>query len=241
VPGVTLLQLFLEKFPDTPRTRAKQWIANGRVRVNGGAVRQASATVDPQAKLELGERHEKVFAPQREERLHGKVALIYLDQAIAIIDKAAGLLAVPAPGQGMSALSILGGWLAGKEAPVQFRRLRPQPVHRLDQYTTGVLCFAMNPAARAHLIDQFSKHKASRTYVAYVDGKPKTPRGTWRHLLRFDEEKLRQRVVGGARAEAGHTAAAPSRNRSHPPDPCPSRRIRSPVDRRQGVSSRPGQ
>ncbi len=194
--------MLLQRFPGTPRTRAKQWIAHGRVRVGGGVVRQANAPVAAGVKLELGERREQALASPRDCRLHGKVSLLHLDRAMAVVDKAAGLLAVPAPGQGMSALSILGGWLAGEEAPEAFRRLRPQPVHRLDQYTTGVLCFAMNPAARAHLIEQFSQHKATRTYLAYVDGKTRTPRGTWRHLLRFDEEKLRQRVVGNARDEA---------------------------------------
>lgn len=194
--------MVLQRFPGTPRTRAKQWIAKGRVRVEGAVVRQANAGVAPGAKVELGERREQALVAPRDYRLHGKVALLHLDRAVAVVNKAAGLLAVPAPGQGMSALSILGGWLAGEEAPAAFRRLRPQPVHRLDQYTTGVLCFAMNPAARAQLIEQFSRHKATRTYLAYVDGKPRTARGTWRHLLRFDEEKLRQRVVGGARDEA---------------------------------------
>jgi 23S rRNA pseudouridine1911/1915/1917 synthase len=195
---VTLLEMVLRQFPGTPRTRAKQWIAHGRVRVGGGVVRQANAPVAADAKIELGHRREQALTGARNWRLHGKVGLLYLDRSVAVVDKAAGLLAVPAPGQGMSALSILGGWLAGEEAPAPFRRLRPQPVHRLDQYTSGVLCFAMNPVARAHLIEQFSQHRAMRTYLAYVEGRPATPRGTWRHLLRFDEEKLRQRVVGGA-------------------------------------------
>jgi 23S rRNA pseudouridine1911/1915/1917 synthase len=85
--------------------------------------------------------------------------------------------------------------------PAAFRQLTPLPVHRLDQFTTGVLCLAMNPAARAALIEQFSAHTASRQYVAFVDGRPRTPRGTWRHWLRFDDETLRQQVSsrpGGA-------------------------------------------
>ena len=35
-----LLEWLLEKYPDTPKKRAKQWIAAGRVRVNGVIVRQ---------------------------------------------------------------------------------------------------------------------------------------------------------------------------------------------------------
>lgn len=36
----TLLDWLLARYPDTPRTRAKQWIAAGRVSVNGVVIRK---------------------------------------------------------------------------------------------------------------------------------------------------------------------------------------------------------
>jgi 23S rRNA pseudouridine1911/1915/1917 synthase len=65
----------------------------------------------------------------------------------------------------------------------------------------------MNPTARARLIEQFQTHSATRQYVAFVDGRPKMPRGTWRHWLRFDDDNLRQHVLSERAAkEAGDDA-----------------------------------
>lgn len=193
-----LLELVQKQFPDSPRTRIKKWIDQGRVKVNGVVIRQANAEVEESARVELVRRHAVTWTPNRPYRIHPRLSVLHLDRDLAVVDKAAGLLAVPAPGQPHSAMRILGGWLAGSDSPPMFRELRPMPVHRLDQYTSGVLCFALNPTARAHLIEQFAKHTAHRTYIAYVEGCPPATRGEWRHLVRFDEEKMRQRVVGEA-------------------------------------------
>ena len=201
-----LLELVLEKFPDTPRKRAKEWIVAGRISVAGVAIRKPHQPVTAApAALELQGRKMGTLAFDEEWRIHPRLSLVYLDASLAIVNKGAGLLSVPAPITDLSALSILADFLSGKlrglsfrtaerRLPAAFRQMEPLPVHRLDQFTTGVLCLAMNPAARAALIDQFSAHTASRQYVAFVDGRPKTPRGTWRHWLRFDVEALRQHV-----------------------------------------------
>jgi len=38
-------------------------------------------------------------------------------------------------------------------------------------------------------------HSMKREYVAYVQGQPKTPTGTWRHWLKLSEDELRQFVI----------------------------------------------
>ena len=49
-----LLEWLLERFPDTPKKRAKQWIAAGRVRVDGQIIRLPHQKLpDPQGKLTL--------------------------------------------------------------------------------------------------------------------------------------------------------------------------------------------
>ena len=206
----TLLDLVLEKFPDTPRKRAKEWILAGRFSIAGTVLRKPNQLVTEQAgTLELQGRRLGTLALDEEWRIHPRLSLIYLDASLAIVNKGAGLLSVPAPITDVSALSILTDFLAGKlrglerrHLPAAFRQLEALPVHRLDQFTTGVLCLALNPSARAALIEQFAAHTASRQYVAFVDGRPKTPTGTWRHWLRFDDETLRQHVAAQPGADA---------------------------------------
>ncbi len=202
----TLLDLVLEKFPDTPRKRAKEWILAGRVSVAGTIIRKPNHLLpDPPGTLELQGRRLAALVLDEPWAIHPRLSLLYLDPSLAIVNKGAGLLSVPAPITDLSALSILADFLEGKlrglghrtaerRVPAAVRQLQPLPVHRLDQFTTGVLCLAMNPAARAALIEQFSAHTASRQYVAFVNGRPRTPRGTWRHWLRFDDETLQQQV-----------------------------------------------
>jgi 23S rRNA pseudouridine1911/1915/1917 synthase len=202
-----LLDWLLRKHPDTPKSRAKQWIVAGRVSVNGVIIRKPHQTItDPGDTLELRDRHATTLACGSGWQIHPRVSLLYLDSAFAIVNKGPGLISVPAPNCDLSALSILADFLAGKlkarnrgvagkSLPTAYRRLQPLPVHRLDQYTSGVFCMATNPAARHHLIEQLKAHSMKREYVAFVEGRPSTPTGTWRQWLQLSRDELRQHVL----------------------------------------------
>ena len=202
-----LLDWLLRKHPDTPKSRAKQWIVAGRVSVNGVIIRKPHQTItDPGDTLELRDRQATTLACGSGWQIHPRVSLLYLDSAFAIVNKGPGLISVPAPNCDLSALSILADFLAGKlkarnrgvagkSLPTAYRRLQPLPVHRLDQYTSGVFCMATNPAARHHLIEQLKAHSMKREYVAFVEGRPGTPTGTWRQWLQLSRDELRQHVL----------------------------------------------
>ena len=207
-----LLDWVLRQYPDTPKSRAKQWIVAGRVRVNGVVIRKPHQTLtDPGAMLELGGGHATTLDCGSGWQIHPSVALLYLDSALAIVNKWPGLISVPASNCDLSALSILRDLLAGRlkaqdrgavgrSLPPAYRRLAPSPVHRLDQYTSGIFCMATNPAARHHLIEQLKAHTMKRQYVAFVEGRPGRPTGTWRHWLQLSRDELRQHVLSATQA-----------------------------------------
>jgi 23S rRNA pseudouridine1911/1915/1917 synthase len=209
-----LLHWLLRHHPDTPKSRAKQWIVAGRVSVRGVVIRKPHQLIaDPGATLELGGCHATTLDCGSGWQIHPRVTLLYLDSALAIVNKAPGLISVPSRSGVLSALSILADFLAGrlkprdrsvagKSLPAVYRRLEPLPVHRLDQYTSGVFCMATNPAARHHLIEQVRAHSMRREYVAYVEGQPRTPQGTWRQWLQLSRDGLRQQVLSAAQASA---------------------------------------
>ena len=213
-PASPLLEWLLRKHPDTPKGRAKQWILAGRVSVNGVVVRKPHQMfADPGDTLELKGRHATTLSCGSGWQIHPRVSLLHLDSSIAIVNKGPGLISVPAPNCDLCALSILADFLAGKlkaqdrgvagkSLPPAYRRLQPLPVHRLDQYTSGVFCIATNPDARRHLIDQLKTHTMQREYVAYVQGRASKPSGTWRQWLELSEDELRQRVVTELEAKA---------------------------------------
>ena len=209
-----VLYWLLQKHPDTPRSRAKQWIRAGRVSVSGVIVRQPHQTIpDPGDALELRARHATTLDCGSGWQIHPRVRLLYLDSALVIVNKGAGLISVPAPNCKLSALSIFADFLAGKfkardraiagrSLPPAYRRLQPLPVHRLDQYTSGVFCMAMNPTARHHLIEQLRAHSMTREYVAFVEGRSRTPKGTWRQWLQLTRDELRQHVLSEQQSQA---------------------------------------
>ncbi len=213
-PTRTLLDWLLLQHPETPRGRAKRWIATGRVSVGGVVVRQPHQTfADPGSALELRQRHPDILDCGAGCRIHPRLSLLYLDAALAVVNKGPGLLSVPAPAGGISALSIVAGFLAGGRnapgrgaagppVPAAYRRLRPLPVHRLDQYTSGVFCMATNPASRCHLIEQVKTHAMQREYVAFVEGRPDPAKGVWRQWTLLSRDEFRQRVLSEEQAKA---------------------------------------
>jgi 23S rRNA pseudouridine1911/1915/1917 synthase len=206
-----LLEWLLQRYPDTPKTRAKQWIQAGRVRIGGVVRRKPQDLLDnPADTLELLGRESVTLDCGAGWQIHPRLELMFLDSAFAVVNKGAGLISVPAPNTDISALSILADFLAGKlkarerwqggrSLPAAYRNLQPLPVHRLDQYTTGLFCMALNPTARSHLIDQLAAHTMRREYLAFVEGRAPQSKGTWRHWLQLDDDQLRQRVVAVGR------------------------------------------
>jgi 23S rRNA pseudouridine1911/1915/1917 synthase len=213
-----LLDALLQKHPETAKARAKQWIVAGRISVNGVVVRKPHQPIGESDSIELGGRHATTLDCGSGWQIHPRVSLLYLDASLAVVNKGPGLISVPAADGDLSALSILADFLSGKLkardrsvaskslAPV-YRRLQPLPVHRLDQYTSGVFCMATNPAARHHLIEQLKAHTMKREYVAFVEGRVNTPKGTWRQWLQLSRDELRQHVLSATAAQASGSEA----------------------------------
>jgi 23S rRNA pseudouridine1911/1915/1917 synthase len=117
--------------------------------------------------------------------------ILYEDESLLVINKPAGLLAVPL-GRGKpsrSAFSLLADHLAPR------RRGKPFVVHRIDRDTSGLVVFAKTAAAQHAVKDQFARREPERVYWAIVHGSPHPPRGRWRDRLAWDGDALRQTVT----------------------------------------------
>jgi len=210
-----LLDWVLLKHPDTPKNRAKQWILAGRVSINGVIVRKPHQRIDGSTGggIELRARNAMTLDCGTGWQIHPRVCLLHLDSALAVVNKGPGLISVPAPDTELSALSILADFLegklkprdrslVGKTIPPVYRRLEPLPVHRLDQYTSGVFCMGMSAPARHHLIEQLKAHTMSRQYVAFAEGRASKPKGTWRHWVQLSRDEMRQQLISETQAKA---------------------------------------
>jgi 23S rRNA pseudouridine1911/1915/1917 synthase len=117
-------------------------------------------------------------AARRQARLPREVEVLYEDDAVIVLNKPAGLLAVPIKGSDVpSALSLL-------IAELKPRRQRALIVHRIDRFASGILLFAKTDHDRDALIKQFLAHTPVRQYLAVVRGRLKEERSTLVHYFR---------------------------------------------------------
>ena len=117
------------------------------------------------------------------------------DEHLAVIDKPAGLLVHPAPGNpGPSLVEELGGLLGGGADPA-----RPGIVHRLDKDTSGLLVVARTPEAHKALSAMIAAREVTRQYVALVEGCPASRTGKIDAPLGRDHRSPERVVVGGRR------------------------------------------
>lgn len=115
---------------------------------------------------------------RRPPRLSREVSVLYEDDALIVVNKPAGLLAVPIKGSDVpSALSLL-------IAELKPRRQRALVVHRIDRFASGILLFAKTDRDRDALIQQFLAHTPVRRYLAVVRGRLKEGSGTLVHYFR---------------------------------------------------------
>lgn len=130
--------------------------------------------------------------PRSREVVAARSALkvVYQDAQLLVADKPPGWLVEPLPGDAPSEVTLLdmvADRLRSEKA------VRPYVVHRIDRDTSGLVLFALTPAARDALKAQFEHRSPTRTYLAIVNGTPEPPSGTWRDRLAWDAERLVQR------------------------------------------------
>ena len=133
------------------------------------------------------------------------LAIVFEDDAIVVINKPAGLLAVPLPlERRVDAPSVLENLKAYLRAR---GRRRPFVVHRIDRDTSGIVLFAKSEAAQEVLKAQFLRHEPERVYLAVVYGHPSPPSGTWRDRIVWDRKALIQKETS-ARDPRGKEAVS---------------------------------
>ena len=97
----------------------------------------------------------------------------YEDENIIIVNKIAGMVTHPAPGnQNGTLVHALLNHTSDKLSSIN-KNNRPGIVHRLDKDTSGLIIIAKDNFTHLHLSEQFKNHSISRKYKAIVWGIPK--------------------------------------------------------------------
>jgi 23S rRNA pseudouridine1911/1915/1917 synthase len=181
-------------------SEARRLVAENRVRLSHGLCR------NPEQRLKAGQhlivhlKPDPKKQPARDEnrkkgerpaagpwsRYRGPKPLVrHVDDQVVVVDKPAGLTtmrhAEEAAEFGKRGQRFLPPTLAELLPellpPVRSgKRPRVRAVHRLDRDTSGLVVFALTPAAESHLGRQFRAHTVGRRYLAVVRGQAKAER-----------------------------------------------------------------
>jgi len=155
-------------YPDASGVSRKDWLARGRVTVNGEVVRDGRTVVADTDRIGLGdETVARVTLPH-------PLRLVHEDDHLIVVDKPADLLTIATDKeQDRTAYRMIFGYLASKRPPT-----RPLIVHRLDRQTSGLLVLAKSVPAKRALQQQFAGRTVTREYVAIVEGRVESDAGT---------------------------------------------------------------
>ena len=165
--------------PAVSRSRVKGLLETGHVTLADGAARQTITEADRSVKP--GEIYVvmppvPVVTALLPENL--PLDILYEDADLIVVEKPAGMVVHPAPGnrEGTLVNALLahcgpGFGSVGSEK-------RPGIVHRLDKETSGVMVAAKSDAAYLGLVALFARHEIERVYEALVWGVPAPLSGT---------------------------------------------------------------
>ena len=125
------------------------------------------------------------------------VTVIFEDQALIVVDKPAGLLAVP--GRGADKQDCM-------SARVQQQWPAARVVHRLDMATSGLMLFARGAELQRRLSGDFAARRIVKHYVAVVDGRMTSAQGCIDLPLAADWPQRPRQKVDAMQGKASHTA-----------------------------------
>jgi 23S rRNA pseudouridine1911/1915/1917 synthase len=172
--GQRLDRLLATRLDELSRTRVKHLVEAGRVTADGATVRDPSMRVKPGQSfvLTLPAAVDDTPKPQAM-----ALPIVYEDEHLVVIDKPAGLVVHPAPGNPdrtlvNALLAHCGASLAGIGGVK-----RPGIVHRLDKDTSGLMVVAKDELAQAKLAADFAARRITRAYQGIVWGVPEPRAG----------------------------------------------------------------
>jgi 23S rRNA pseudouridine1911/1915/1917 synthase len=151
------------------RAAAVRLIESGAVAVDGEAVRK-SHQVSPGERIVV---EEVVREAPGATSAAKDVSIVFEDEHLLVVDKPAGMVVHPAPGNYSGTLSQALASRAAGGAPE-----RPGIVHRLDKETSGLLVVAKSDQVLRKLQAALQERKIARSYTALVRGRPESPAGT---------------------------------------------------------------
>ena len=160
-----------EAIPALSRNQAKQLIDAGRVQAE--SLRLKASTPLPSGVTLTVTLPAAPSAALRPQAI--PLDILFEDNQIIVLNKAAGLVVHPAAGHAQD--TLVNALLYHCPELASLDNERPGIVHRLDKDTSGVMAVAKTPEALRSLQKQFKARSVEKIYLALVHGHPQSPQG----------------------------------------------------------------
>lgn len=172
--GLRLDRFLAQRQPDLSRSRLKSLIEAGCLTRDGETIREASTRVKSKQTYSLTIPKAEPAEPQPQDIA---LDILYEDADLLVLDKPAGMVVHPAPGNpDQTLVNALLAHCAGSLSGIGGVE-RPGIVHRLDKDTSGLMVVAKEESTHKALTEAFGKREIDREYMALVWGHPKSPEG----------------------------------------------------------------
>lgn len=174
--GERVDRLLANALPDRSRSYLKRLIEDGNLvfAETGATISEPSYRVKPDDIFRLTVPAAVDAVPQGEDI---PLDVIYEDDHLIVIDKPAGMVVHPAPGNLTGTLVNALIFHCGESLQGIGGVRRPGIVHRLDKDTSGIMVAAKTAQAHDGLTVQFADRSIERAYAAFVWGSPQPAAG----------------------------------------------------------------
>ena len=133
------------------------------------------------------------------------LTIVYEDDCLLVVDKPAGMVVHPAPGNPSHTLVNALVYRYGDQLSSINGIIRPGIVHRIDKDTSGLLMVARSDQAHISLSEQLAEHSITRRYKAIVLDNIRTDTGTIDAPIGRDpSNRLRNAIVAGGKPAVTH-------------------------------------
>jgi 23S rRNA pseudouridine1911/1915/1917 synthase len=192
--GQRLDKVLVALAPEFSRTHLQSLVARGVVRVDGAVARV------PARRLRVGQRLSIDLVPTEESLAFRPqpmaLRVLHEDAHLLVIDKPAGLVVHPAPGNWSG--TLLNGLLARDRGAALLPRAGI--VHRLDKDTSGLMVVGKTLASVTALVRAISQRRVQRRYQAIAHGEVAWERHSVEAPIGRDPvSRLRMAVVGSGK------------------------------------------
>lgn len=169
--------------PDYSRTFLQNLIKSGAVSVNGSICDQPRFTL--KNGMSVSVEIPDTTAPEAITAEPFGFDILYEDPHFLVIDKPAGIVVHPAPGnpEGTVVNALISRYPSMAEDFSGEDAQRPGIIHRLDKDTSGCLAVAKTVEAKFKLGSAFADRKTGKTYLAICRGIPKQTTGELKNLI----------------------------------------------------------